>query len=95
MKSPYGGIYEMLILNSKETCPYEKRCPNKISELSENGICNGLNPIRTTMFICELVKEDGTVEVLEYLMKKQNKNCCYWSWKAIFSKTCCRKNWIQ
>jgi len=57
----------MIILNEKETCHYVKRCPNKKSEESENGICNGLNPKRTTKFICELVKEDGTIEVLEYL----------------------------
>ena len=63
----------MLILNEKEICQYGKRCPNKKCEESENGICNGLNPKRTTTFICELVKEDGTIEVLGYLMKKQNK----------------------
>jgi len=73
IKRLYGEIYEMLILNEKETCPYGKRCPNKKSEESENGICNGLNPIRTTTFICEFVKEDGTIEALEYLMKKRNK----------------------
>ncbi len=51
----------------------EKDVQTKNSEDSNNGLCNGLNPIRTTMFICELVEEDGTIEVLEYLMKKRNK----------------------
>lgn len=71
----------MLILNEKEICPYDKRCPNKRCEGSENGICNGLNPMRTTVFKCELVKENGAIEVLEYLIKKRNyiqkkKNDC-------------------
>jgi len=64
----------MLILNEKEICPYDQRCPNKRGEGSENGRCNGLNPNRTTMFKCELVKENGTIEVLEYLIKKRNHN---------------------
>jgi hypothetical protein len=63
----------MLILNEKEICPYGKRCPNKKNGGSENEICYGLNPLRTNMFICELVKEDGTIEVLKYLKKKRNK----------------------
>lgn len=63
----------MLILNEKEICPYGEKCPNKKSEESDNGLCNGLNPSRTHVFKCELVKEDGTIEVLEYLMKKRNK----------------------
>ena len=64
----------MLILNENETCPYDKRCPNKKSEGSKNGLCNGLNPIRTTVFKCELVKENGTIEVLEYLVRKRDHN---------------------
>ena len=63
----------MLILNEKEICPYGKRCPNKKDETSENELCYGLNPLRNNMFICELVKEDGTIEVLKYLKKKRNK----------------------
>jgi hypothetical protein len=69
----YGEIYHMLILNEKETCPYGQKCPNKKSEGSENGLCNGLNPLRTYVFKCDLVKEDGTIEVLEYLMMNRNK----------------------
>ena len=63
----------MLILDKKETCPYGKRCPNKKDEYDENGNCGGLNPLRTHVFKCELVKDDETIEVLEYLMKKRNK----------------------
>lgn len=63
----------MLILNEKETCPYGKRCPNKKDGCAENGICDGLNPLRNHVFKCELAKEDGSIEVLEYLMKKRNK----------------------
>jgi hypothetical protein len=74
MKRLYGGIYEMLILDEKETCPYGKRCPNKRSEDSENGICYGLNPLRNTVFKCELVKEDGTIEKLEFRIKKCDHN---------------------
>ena len=60
----------MLILNIKERCPYGKICPNKDDRESETGKCDGLNPKRTTKFICELVKKNGTIEVLEYLKKK-------------------------
>ena len=33
---------------------------------SETGKCDGLNPKRPTLFVCELVKQDGTIEDLEY-----------------------------
>ena len=62
----------MLILNEKETCPYGKRCPNKKDEYAKNGMCDGLNPLRINVFKCELVKEDGTIEKLEYLTKNRN-----------------------
>ena len=56
----------MLILDKKETCPYNKACPNKKHGGLENGICDGLNPLRNTVFKCELVKKDGTIEKLEF-----------------------------
>lgn len=65
------GVREMLILGEKETCPYNKTCPNKNHDGLENGICDGLNPLRDTVFKCELVKKDGTIEKLEPRKGKQ------------------------
>jgi hypothetical protein len=60
----------MLILGEKEICPYNKRCPNKKHEGPETGICDGLNPFRNTVFKCELVRNDGTIENLEFRREK-------------------------
>ena len=51
----------MLILGENETCPHNKKCPNKKHEGLVDGFCDGLNPFRNTVFKCELVRNDGTI----------------------------------
>jgi hypothetical protein len=58
-KGEYIGSHKMLILNKREICPYGNTCTKKEDEGSVDGICYGLNPERTTVFECELVKQNG------------------------------------
>ena len=71
------GICEMLILGENETCPHNKRCPNKEHDGLVNGFCDGLNPFRNTVFKCEIVRNDGTFEdvlnILNYLVSNGNR----------------------
>jgi len=60
----------MLLLKEIEMCPFGNECPNIIDESSENNICLGLSPKRNTVFKCELVKENGHIEKLEFRGKK-------------------------
>ena len=57
----------MLTLKIDEKCPYGQICPNILDEGSDTGYCQGLNPLRDTRFKCELVREDGIIECLDYI----------------------------
>ena len=75
----------MIILNENKKCPYGHRCPNTIDEGSENGLCQGLNPARNTSFRCELVGENGNIEILNYLCGDVKKNKAH---KKKFAVSC-------
>jgi ribosomal protein RSM22 (predicted rRNA methylase) len=59
----------MIILKCKEKCPFEKKCPNLVDEGSDNNLCQGLNSERNSIFICELAKEDGCIDNINFRMR--------------------------
>jgi hypothetical protein len=55
----------MLILKEKEKCPYGDNCAFNKDEACGDGICEGLNPGRESIFKCAFVKQDEDIKLLQ------------------------------
>jgi hypothetical protein len=59
----------MLILRPYEVCPIANSCEYRIGYYPDEGIlCNGCNPDRTNVFVCDLYKEK--VRLIEWIGDK-------------------------
>jgi len=59
-----------LILKPEEMCPYSHRCPYA---LDPNSFCWGARP-RSMDFVCDYVREDGTIMEGKQLRSKLDLN---------------------
>lgn len=50
----------MLVLKEHEVCPYHVICPYVTG--SNARICQGTNPHRNTVFTCQYVRQDGSID---------------------------------